>query len=200
MSVAFPYRCDFCGEVNYSDTKNGKCFNCGEPFPDELGGGPRKMTHLEAAEAMQGFFSGFDPEEDGNEAIRAEIHTPSGGVHTIYNGVPPVDDDFVSYDVDDPKGYPVWRTLKTEEPQSDPVDHPDHYKVLPIETIDAIKLYLDALPAHITKFQAHCIGNVLKYRLRAGHKGGEAKIIEDIGKAMRYENIYRDNPGPVEED
>ena len=46
---------------------------------------------------------------------------------------------------------------------SDPVNHPDHYKVGGIETIDFIEA------KHLT----YNIGNVVKYITRADHKGNQ---------------------------
>jgi hypothetical protein len=68
------------------------------------------------------------------------------------------------------------------ESQDDPVEHPGHYNQFPIEVIDMIKLILNATEG-LTPFQAGCLQNELKYRLRAGFKGDAA---EDINKAMKY--------------
>lgn len=55
---------------------------------------------------------------------------------------------------------------------SDPVNHPSHYTWLGgIEVID------------ITEHLGFCLGNVVKYVLRADHKG---KPIEDLEKAKWY--------------
>jgi len=58
---------------------------------------------------------------------------------------------------------------------SDPVNHPDHYNWLPngLEVID------------ITENLNFCMGNAVKYILRADHKG---KPIEDLQKAVWYLN------------
>lgn len=58
---------------------------------------------------------------------------------------------------------------KTEA--SDPVNHPDHYKWLPVEAIE------------ITEHFNFCLGNALKYVMRADRKG---KPIEDLKKAVWY--------------
>lgn len=55
---------------------------------------------------------------------------------------------------------------------SDPVNHPNHYTWLGgIEVIQ------------ITEHLGFCLGNVIKYVLRADHKG---KPIEDLEKAAWY--------------
>lgn len=54
---------------------------------------------------------------------------------------------------------------------SDPVEHPDHYTWLPVEAIE------------ITERFNFCMGNALKYIIRADHKGNP---IEDLKKARFY--------------
>jgi hypothetical protein len=60
-------------------------------------------------------------------------------------------------------------------PKFDNVNHPAHYKVGGIETID----FIDA------KQLGYNLGNVIKYVSRANHKGNE---IEDLKKAQWYLN------------
>jgi hypothetical protein len=55
----------------------------------------------------------------------------------------------------------------------DPVDHPEHYKVGGIETIDFIE----------AKKLGYNLGNVVKYITRADHKGNK---LEDLRKAQWY--------------
>ena len=52
----------------------------------------------------------------------------------------------------------------------DPVHHPAHYTVYPVEPID------------ITRHLGFCLGHAVKYVLRAPYKGGE----EDCRKALQY--------------
>lgn len=66
------------------------------------------------------------------------------------------------------------------EPPADPVNHPAHYKVGGIETIDYIKAKLSP-----EEFRGYLKGNLLKYSSRIGHKGA-AQI--DAGKAGWYAN------------
>ena len=61
--------------------------------------------------------------------------------------------------------------------KSDPVNSPTHYQTGLIETIDSIKNIL----GH-EKFQAYCIGNVIKYLSRYREKNG----LEDLKKAETY--------------
>ncbi len=61
----------------------------------------------------------------------------------------------------------------------DPVQKPSHYKLngLDIEAIDVIRSVLG------DGFAAYCRGNVLKYLIRADHKG---RRVEDLRKAAKY--------------
>ena len=63
------------------------------------------------------------------------------------------------------------------------VNHPSHYQFYPeLEAIEIIKKSLTA-----EEFRGYCIGNSLKYRLRAGGKGD---TLEDIAKADKYKEFY----------
>jgi hypothetical protein len=55
----------------------------------------------------------------------------------------------------------------------DTINHPNHYTHMPIEAID------------ITEHFNFCMGNALKYIIRADHKGNP---IEDLRKAAWYIN------------
>lgn len=69
------------------------------------------------------------------------------------------------------------------------VSSPAHYTQYPFEVKDAIAKLLDSdVCDKLTGWQAYCMGNILKYRLRAGHKGDAA---EDIAKAMMYEKFMK---------
>lgn len=71
---------------------------------------------------------------------------------------------------------------------SDPVNHPDHYTAGGIEVIDVLKAKLT--PEQFTGF---CLGNAIKYTLRAGHKGIAAEDT-DLAKARWYLNRILDEP------
>ena len=75
-----------------------------------------------------------------------------------------------------------WKTLELlgsdtpitmAEPASDPVNHPAHYKVGGIETIDFIE----------AKGLTYHLGNAVKYISRADHKGNRK---QDLEKAKWY--------------
>ena len=61
----------------------------------------------------------------------------------------------------------------TRPQKSDPINHPAHYKVGGIETIDFIE----------AKNLGYNLGNVIKYITRADHKGNK---LEDLRKAQWY--------------
>jgi hypothetical protein len=63
--------------------------------------------------------------------------------------------------------------ITMEEPQADPVNHPAHYKVGGIETIDFIE----------AKGLTYHLGNAVKYISRADHKGNRK---QDLEKAKWY--------------
>ena len=73
------------------------------------------------------------------------------------------------------------RTPKPEaEATPDVINHPAHYKVGGIETIDFIKAKLTP-----EEFKGYLLGNVLKYASRAGHKDN---AMQDAGKLAWYAN------------
>ena len=69
----------------------------------------------------------------------------------------------------------ITETLVAPTPKPDNVNHPAHYKVGGIETIDFIE----------AKGLGYNLGNVVKYITRADHKGN---TMEDLLKARWYLN------------
>ena len=67
------------------------------------------------------------------------------------------------------------KVLPTAKEKSDPVNHPAHYKVGGIETIDFIE----------AKKLNYNLGNVVKYITRSDHKGNRK---QDLEKALWYLN------------
>lgn len=63
--------------------------------------------------------------------------------------------------------------------ESDAVEHPAHYTQGEVEVIQII----DEVVAGLNGFDAYCLGNVLKYALRAGKKGD---LKTDLEKANNY--------------
>ena len=72
------------------------------------------------------------------------------------------------------------KQIEMFEPKHDPVNHPAHYKVGGIETIDFIKAKLTP-----EEYRGYLKGNILKYGSRIGHKDAPAV---DAGKIGWYAN------------
>jgi hypothetical protein len=72
------------------------------------------------------------------------------------------------------------RMMSSDTSIRDVINHPAHYKVGGIETIDFIE----------AKKLGYNLGNVVKYVTRAGHKGN---IKEDLEKARWYLNRELEN-------
>jgi hypothetical protein len=72
-----------------------------------------------------------------------------------------------------PEMIPMPEPTTAEEPKADPVNHPEHYKIGGIETIDFIE----------AKALSYHLGNAVKYITRADHKGNR---LQDLQKAKWY--------------
>lgn len=66
---------------------------------------------------------------------------------------------------------------------SDAIDHPDYYGGAD-NPYEAIKVMRHTMSPE--EFQGLCKGNVLKYVMRAGRKGGPAQAAVDLKKARDY--------------
>jgi hypothetical protein len=75
----------------------------------------------------------------------------------------------------------AFSELPEKSPTEDMVNHPPHYQQLAVEVKDIIKMVLEK--ANLSPYESYCLGNELKYRLRAGDKGD---AMEDLGKAQFY--------------
>ena len=71
------------------------------------------------------------------------------------------------------QGGPTDEEMMNAPPKVDPVNHPAHYKVGGIETIDFIE----------AKALGYHLGNAVKYITRADHKGNR---LQDLQKAKWY--------------
>jgi hypothetical protein len=68
----------------------------------------------------------------------------------------------------------------------DAVNHPEHYQGLSnIETKEVIEAVLNSQEGDLSNWEAYCLGNHLKYRMRAGEKDA---LAVDIGKS----NVYKE--------
>lgn len=71
---------------------------------------------------------------------------------------------------------------------TDPVNQPQHYQFFPdLEAIEVI-----ARSTTQEQFYGYCLGNRLKYRLRAGNKD---KLEQDIAKSDKYLELYEKYKG-----
>ena len=68
---------------------------------------------------------------------------------------------------------------------SDSVDSPSHYADRPVEVIEIIRSTLTK-----EQFEGFCLGNLLKYNMRAGLKGNAQ---EDYKKGEKYYNWYKES-------
>lgn len=66
--------------------------------------------------------------------------------------------------------------------KEDAVTKPKHYVMMDFEVIDIIFNALNP-----DEFRGYCLGNIIKYRMRAGKKNDAA---EDLAKADEYEKIW----------
>lgn len=78
----------------------------------------------------------------------------------------------------------VLRAWKGSE--DDGVRKPSHYQVFDgVESIEII-----ARSMTVSEFRGFCMGNVLKYRLRAGKKSELATMEKDLNKAAFYQELF----------
>lgn len=70
--------------------------------------------------------------------------------------------------------------------KDDGVRKPSHYQVFDgVESIEII-----ARSMTVSEFRGFCMGNVLKYRLRAGKKSELATMEKDLNKAGFYQELF----------
>lgn len=74
-----------------------------------------------------------------------------------------------------------WYYLETVKP--DAVNHPKHYAVF--EQLEAIEVIASSMTTE--QFYGYCLGNILKYRLRAG---GKDDVMQELGKADKYQELF----------
>lgn len=70
--------------------------------------------------------------------------------------------------------------------EDDGVRKPSHYQVFDgVESIEII-----ARSMTVSEFRGFCMGNVMKYRLRAGKKSELATMEKDLNKAAFYQELF----------
>ncbi|MCP6042049.1 nucleotide kinase [Klebsiella phage vB_KpnP_23] len=80
----------------------------------------------------------------------------------------------------------------TCEPTSDDgVKQPSHYQLF--EGVEAIEVIARSMTQEM--FKGYCLGNILKYRLRAGKKSELATLEKDMAKATFYLELYTKHKG-----
>lgn len=88
----------------------------------------------------------------------------------------------------------IWNGANrcTCEPTSDDgVKQPSHYQLFP--NVEAIEIIARSMT--VEQFKGYCLGNILKYRLRAGKKSELAFIEKDLAKADFYVELFEKHKG-----
>lgn len=75
--------------------------------------------------------------------------------------------------------------------KSDAVKSPSHYQLF--EGVEAIEVIARSMTQEM--FKGYCLGNILKYRLRAGKKSELATLEKDMAKATFYLELYTKHKG-----
>lgn len=83
-----------------------------------------------------------------------------------------------------PKVGPNVEAPKTEV-KSD-VTHPNHYMLF--DNVEAIEVIARSMT--VEQFKGYVLGNILKYRLRAGKKSELATMEKDLKKAAFYQELF----------
>ena len=73
----------------------------------------------------------------------------------------------------------------------DGVKQPVHYQLF--EGVEAIEVIARSMTQEM--FKGYCLGNILKYRLRAGKKSELATLEKDMAKATFYLELYGKHKG-----
>lgn len=138
-----------------------KCDRCGV----EVDPGTVKTDPLSGTLCVECFERGpapgktYDPEESPVVVLKGTDHN---GEHVEETIVVPTDGTEVTSET-------AFQSI------GDPVEHPPHYTMGPVEVIDALESFFPGVDFHKA--------NAIKYLARAGHKGDE---LEDLKKARWY--------------
>lgn len=79
-----------------------------------------------------------------------------------------------------------WRFKPKPSVSDDGVKSPSHYQLF--EGVEAIEVIARSMTQEM--FKGYCLGNILKYRLRAGKKSELATLEKDMAKATFYLELY----------
>lgn len=80
---------------------------------------------------------------------------------------------------------------KAQSVEDDGVKQPSHYQLF--EGVEAIEVIARSMTQEM--FKGYCLGNILKYRLRAGKKSELATLEKDMAKATFYLELYTKHKG-----
>lgn len=78
------------------------------------------------------------------------------------------------------------RKMDPRVKHEDGVRKPSHYQVF--EGVESIEIIARSMT--VSEFRGFCLGNVLKYRLRAGKKSEMATMEKDLNKAAFYQELF----------
>lgn len=79
-----------------------------------------------------------------------------------------------------------------DKPQDiEDVHTPSHYMLF--EDVESIQVIARTMT--VSEFKGFCLGNVLKYRLRAGKKSELATVEKDLAKADFYKELFSKHKG-----
>lgn len=103
----------------------------------------------------------------------------------------------VNKHLEDVVWYPGFRyvdeasVITATSTTADDVRQPSHYLVFPeVESIEIIARSMTQ-----AEFKGFCLGNILKYRLRAGKKSELATMEKDLKKADFYKELFEQHKG-----
>ncbi len=85
----------------------------------------------------------------------------------------------------------AMKDSKTPSVEDDGVKQPSHYQLF--EGVEAIEVIARSMTQEM--FKGYCLGNILKYRLRAGKKSELATLEKDMAKAAFYLELYEKHKG-----
>ena len=71
------------------------------------------------------------------------------------------------------------------------VTHPNHYMLF--DNVEAIEVIARSMT--VEAFRGYCLGNILKYRLRAGKKSELTTMEKDLKKAAFYQELFDKHRG-----
>ena len=86
----------------------------------------------------------------------------------------------------DPREQPQKDTGGVSQGEDPQVRQPSHYQVF--DGLESISVIARSMTAE--QFKGFCLGNVLKYRLRAGKKSDQANVTKDLAKAEFYKELF----------